>query len=278
MLGYQIIRTKHNGYEAPDFKLERPGGTDEYLFLHFKTPVVFILHGHTHRVYPEECILLTPGTPHSFYPDHCELIHNWMHFMPSDRAAFEAIGLPLNTFFLPSDTGFITTHIQACELELIYRREQYEDLLSAHATELMIQLRRRLHEPVQSPHTDALMKLRLDIYCHPDRYGTTVDMAGIVGLSRSRFAVVYKEQFNVAPKNDLIRARISKASHLLSLGTLSLTEISDICGYQSIYHFIRQFRIVTGTTPGKYCNFHRNSMSCSATANRQQISTVPPID
>ena len=80
----------------------------------------------------------------------------------------------------------------------------------------------------------------------------TTEMANAVGLSRSRFSVAYKEVFGISPQKDHIRAKISKASYLLSIGTLSLQEISEMCGYSNIYHFIRQFRSATGITPGKY--------------------------
>ena len=71
-------------------------------------------------------------------------------------------------------------------------------------------------------------------------------------LSRSRFSVVYNNLFGTSPKADLINARISKASYLLTLGTMSIADIAEQCGYQNVYHFIRQFRTITGVTPGKY--------------------------
>ena len=252
MLDYRVIRTKHSGFETSDFKLARPSGTPDYLFLHFRTPVRFELCGEERLLPVGSCILLTPATPHAFYPVGCDLVHDWMHFLPSDRQEFERMGLPLDTVFAPSETGFITSLIKKCEMECIDRGDGYETLISAHVSELMIRLLRQLKAPPHAPHADAIRRLRHDIYRDPDRFATTEDMARAVGLSRSRFAVVYRELMGVPPKTDLIAARVSKASYLLSLGTRSLSDISEICGYQSVYHFIRQFREVTGVTPGKY--------------------------
>lgn len=252
MPDYRVIRTKHNGYESADFKLDRPLGTDDYLLLHFKTPVTFTLGDQAKHVTPGECILLSPGTPHAFFPDGCDLVHDWMHFVPLAPDLPTSWNLPTDTFFRPVETGFITTLIKACELELIDRREGFEDMISLHVSELMIRLRRSRHVAPRSLHSDALYALRFDMYRNPDRYLSSHDMADRVGLSRSRFAVVYKQVIGTPPKSDLIQARVSKASHLLSLGTLSLNEISETCGYTSVYHFIRQFRTVTGTTPGQY--------------------------
>ena len=256
VIHYNVIRTKHNGREKPDFKLVRPNGTDDYLFLHFKTPVIFTLFNKVHHISSGMCILLCPGTPHSFFPDNCELIHDWMHFMPSDDSAFKKLKIDINTFFTADNLSFITATIKRCELELIYKDELYEELISSEVSGMFISLKRQLSGSISGYHADAFKALRIDIYRNPDKYTSTGDMANLIGLSRSRFSIVYKEFFGVSPKKDLINARISKASHLLSSETPSLTEISEECGYQSTYHFIRQFRDITGITPGKYRRNH----------------------
>lgn len=248
----EIILTKHNGREPSSFKLSRPFGTSDYLFLHFKTPTVFTLIDKTHCISAGTCIILSPGTPHSFYPNGGELIHDWVHFMPSDTGEFLSLQLPLDSFFSPVDTGFITSAVKRCELELIHKEDLYEELISAEMTGMLIKLKRQLVTHATGHHADVLKNLRLGIYRNPELFYDTAAMAESVNLSRSRFAVVYKELFGISPKKDLIKARVAKAEYLLSLGTLELTEISEICGYRSIYHFIRQFRAVTGTTPGAY--------------------------
>lgn len=256
MINYKVIRAKHNGKENPDFKLTRPNGTDDYLFLHFKTPVIFTLFDEVHHISPGTCILLSPGTPHAFFPDNCELIHDWMHFMPLDYNNFANLKIDINTFFTADNLSFITPKIKKYERELIYKDELYEELISAEVTSMFIKLKRQLSGSISGWHADAFKALRLEIYHNPDKYTNTSDMATFIGLSRSRFSVLYKELFKVSPKNDLINARITKASHLLSSETPSLEKISEECGYQSLYHFIRQFREVTGITPGKYRKTH----------------------
>ena len=249
---FNVIKTKHNGKERPAFRLIRLSGTDDYLFLHFKTPVIFTLFNKTHHISPGTCILISPGTPHAFHPDGCELIHDWMHFMPSDEGIFSKLKIDINTFFTPENTDFITVSVKRCELELINKGELYKELISSEVSGMLIRLKRQLAEGLTGYHAESFRALRIDIYRNPDKYMNTSDMAKAVALSRSRFSVIYKELFKVSPQTDHINARISKASHLLTIGTLSLTEISEMCGYQNIYNFIRQFRTVTGITPGAY--------------------------
>ena len=118
-------------------------------------------------------------------------------------------------------------------------------------------LKRQLRENISGNHTNTFKAVRADIYRNPEKYISVDDMAKQTYLSRSRFSVLYKKLFLVSPNNDLINARIAKASYLLSVETLTLTEIAEECGYQSVYHFIRQFHSVMGTTPGKYKKINR---------------------
>lgn len=249
MQNFNVVRVKHNGKESKDFKLVRPHGTEEYLFLHFKSPVIFTLSGEKYNISPGTCILLSPGTPHCFHPDGCELLHDWAHFTTDYGIESE---IDINTFFKPIDSDFITSSIKKCELEKIYKEYGYKEIISSEMMAMFIKIKRMISREISSPHRNSLNELRIDIYRHPGHYKNTLFMAESVNLSRSRFSVLYKKLFSVSPIEDLIKARISKASYLLSVGTFSLEDISNMCGYQNIYHFIRQFKDVKGITPGAY--------------------------
>ena len=67
-------------------------------------------------------------------------------------------------------------------------------------------------------------------------------MARRVGLSESRFCVLYKSLFGIAPMRDIIYARIERAKNLLSARTYSVSEVAKLAGYTNEYHFIRQFK------------------------------------
>ncbi len=252
MLTYKIVRTRHNGKETATFSLNRPHGTDDYLLLHFKTPVIFNMLGEAHKVTPGMCIVISPRTPYSFRADGVALVHDWMHFLPSDEKEFLNLKIDINHFFSPIETDFITAFTKRCEGELIYKDENYLELVSAEVACMMIRLGRASRTEASTNYADALRALRLDIYRHPSHYQDTELMYKKIGISRSRFSVLYKEMFGIPPKQDLINSRVAKAAYLLSLGNDTLTEISELCGYSNIYHFIRQFRTSTGMTPAVY--------------------------
>ncbi len=252
MIEYRVIRTKHNGRECEWFALGRPHGTPEYLFLHFKSAAKMLLGGEMHSLIPGTCLIMSPDTPHSIYSDGCELVHDWMHFMPADENEFLKLEIDINAFFILTETDFITSFIKHCENELIFKDKFYEEIVSAEVSQMMIRITRAAHGEQNHRYGDLMRKLRIDIYRHPSHYGSTEDMYGKIGLSRSRFSVLYKEIFGISPKSDLISARIAKATYLLSLGNYTLTEVSEMAGWNNVYHFIRQFRQEVGTTPAAY--------------------------
>lgn len=50
----------------------------------------------------------------------------------------------------------------------------------------------------------------------------------------------------------MIRARIERARHLMRESPLSLKQIAATLGYTDVYFFHRQFKAVTGLTPGQW--------------------------
>ncbi|MBR2042721.1 MAG: helix-turn-helix transcriptional regulator [Clostridia bacterium] len=80
----------------------------------------------------------------------------------------------------------------------------------------------------------------------------TAELAALCGLSESQFRRLFKEAFKVSPityKNNL---RIKMACSLLESGAYSISEISDILGFDDIYAFSHAFKKSMGTAPSEY--------------------------
>jgi AraC family transcriptional regulator of arabinose operon len=74
-------------------------------------------------------------------------------------------------------------------------------------------------------------------------------MAQKLAISSSALQTSYKEAFGTTCIADVIAARIDAAKRLLTDTELSVNQISEISGYQSYEHFIRQFKSMEGVTP-----------------------------
>ncbi|MBQ4110639.1 MAG: helix-turn-helix transcriptional regulator [Clostridia bacterium] len=72
------------------------------------------------------------------------------------------------------------------------------------------------------------------------------------GLSYSYFKELFISKFGMPPVKYLTRLRIEKAKELIITHRYSITEISDMCGFENVYYFSNIFKKYTGVSPSKY--------------------------
>jgi len=86
----------------------------------------------------------------------------------------------------------------------------------------------------------------------PHHPWTVAELARHVGMSRTGFAVRFKERAGVAPLDYLTQWRMQKAGDLLRQGEENLDEIAGRVGYESGAAFSKAFKREMGTPPGLY--------------------------
>lgn len=80
----------------------------------------------------------------------------------------------------------------------------------------------------------------------------TEDIAEYIGLNRSYFSVLFKNQTGLSPNKYLQTLRVAKARHLLETSRLSIESIACSCGYQKPESLIKVFRQFYGISPAAY--------------------------
>ena len=106
-----------------------------------------------------------------------------------------------------------------------------------------------------SPHAQnfaAVERMRqylLSDLAHTPSVAAAADKAG---LSSSRLRVLFKQATGLSPKQFQLEARISRAERLLAESTLAVGEIAEQTGFESVYHFSRQFKRMRGPSPSRY--------------------------
>lgn len=88
-----------------------------------------------------------------------------------------------------------------------------------------------------------------------DEHGWRLPIASVakkVGMSKERFRKVFRDMIGISPGQYGIRCRIDRARALLSDGTLTVSEVASQLGYPDIFSFAKQFKQITGLSPGKY--------------------------
>ncbi len=71
-------------------------------------------------------------------------------------------------------------------------------------------------------------------------------------MSESYFRRKFTESYGVSPKKYLCDIRIAMAKRMLIEGLKNVSEISEQCGFASIYHFSRAFKLNVGETPKEF--------------------------
>ncbi|MBR6720245.1 MAG: helix-turn-helix transcriptional regulator [Clostridia bacterium] len=242
--------------EKKGFSLYRPKINDEYIFLHFLTPATLFLSGEYVPVKAGASIFYAPGSCQEFSSNDSELLHDWFHVSSDFSQLMEKYGVFPGKIYYP-ESAEITEIVREIELECLTSGVHFHDAARLLSEKLLITLSRSAldENPLpQSPgdlHKKQFIYARSHIHMDYKRDWSIDEMAELVHLSASRFFTLYKNIFGVSPKEDLLKSRIQHAEMLLSQG-YSVKEVATLSGFSNQYNFIRQFKKLTGQTPGKY--------------------------
>ena len=94
------------------------------------------------------------------------------------------------------------------------------------------------------------VKLIRSNYC--DMSLTNANLAAECRMSEVYFRKLFSKHYGISPKQFIIDMRLQKAKQLLAEGSLSVSVISEKCGFSNPYHFCRLFKQHTGITPSEY--------------------------
>lgn len=98
-------------------------------------------------------------------------------------------------------------------------------------------------------------------YIH-DHYQEDIDvshMALQIGLSTSHFTRIFRDESGYSPMDFLIHLRLQKARDLLRKKSTSITEIAQLCGFNSISYFSASFHKAYKMSPSHYRKAHKKS-------------------
>ena len=82
-------------------------------------------------------------------------------------------------------------------------------------------------------------------------------LAGMVGMSASKFKNLFPKVFGIPPYEYLRKKRMEKAMYLLNSGGMNVTEVAMEVGYSSFSHFTKAFYREYGITPSQLKKIRR---------------------
>ena len=257
-----VFRAQYNWLQKQETSISEPVSGGYYSFFYFPTPVEIGLNGELIRTNPHACLISEPGDTRWFYFFQDTRMH-WIHGHREMGQLLEKYHIPVGEIFYPKDTSFMPRLFQSILTELYRGALDYKDLADVYLTEMLIKLSRTLAEGKKHPSVNPKERVEIrnlhdEMILSPEKKWQITDMAERVHFSPSRFHATYKAIYGISPMRDIIRIRIERAKELLiTQDQMTLPELAEMLGYKSQYHFINQFKSVTGITPGAYRKFNR---------------------
>lgn len=243
-------------HEKKGFILDRDTIGEQYIFIHFLTPVTAELNGESVDIKPGGCVVFGKNSRQHFSSPNCELVHDWFHADVDCAELMKKYGLMCEKVYYPYNAEDITKTVSKIKLEYAVRDAYYEQSASAAAESIFISLARSEIKEAEGVQPYSLIKerfieARAKIHMDICRQWTVADMASLVNMSESRFYYMYKKLFGISPQADLSAKRIQTAQMLLTKKQLSVKETAQLTGFNSEYNFIRRFKQIMGITPGQ---------------------------
>lgn len=133
----------------------------------------------------------------------------------------------------------IRMHLEHFLLDLIRRYSSEKQELQLPITKSSTDIFKRVTD-----YMDENLSSRLTIEC--------ICRDNMIG--RSQLQNVFQKESGMGVIEYFSHIKIENAKHLIRIGALNFTQISEQLGYTSIHYFSRQFKKITGMTPSEYAS------------------------
>ena len=78
------------------------------------------------------------------------------------------------------------------------------------------------------------------------------ELVKLSGISYSYFKKIFIGKYGCPPVKYITRLRVERAKELLRTKRFTVSEISDMCGFENVYYFSNVFKKITGVSPRNY--------------------------
>ncbi|MCD2491339.1 AraC family transcriptional regulator [Lacrimispora sp. NSJ-141] len=234
--------------------------------------VICQINGVSRRLEKGTGIFINTNVLHGYLPDgEQDCIYEAIRFEPSllgqpgsciyeNQIAPVLSSADLSSVLLSKNTGWQKEFLTAIE-EIGNLEQEKSSCLELKILERLARIWQLLYENTMEPALQtpqsakdiARMKRAITFVqnsCHSTV--TLNDIAGSCSLSQSECCRLFKRILHQSPMEYVITCRINKSLPLLAEGTLSITEIAGLTGFQSSSYFTETFRRMTGVTPSQY--------------------------
>ncbi len=255
----EIIRAGFNYRHPSGFKINRPTGSGDHLLLIIKTDAFAVLGGERITVPANSALIYREGTPQIYGALTDKFINDWIHFDigEDEERLFSSLGVPFETVIPLRDGSGLSGFVKNIVFERYSDNIHKKAAMQRYFELILLKLSEKLRDDNpdrKHPLYGQFCKLRNDIQLEPQNDWSIENICKKMMLSRSYIQHLYKLFFETSITSDVKIGRIERAKHLLSASNMTVTAISNDCGYESDVHFMRVFKSETSLTPSQYRN------------------------
>lgn len=223
----------------------------------------FILEGREVIVPAGNMVLYQPNIEQHYYFLGEDKAQYWfVHFTGRTvRNILKHCEIPLDGYILHTGLSYAYEDLfKKMRDELVECAWGYEEKLTYLFRELLIEMNRRMNENEKKISGFVQNEMDLAKAYFRDHYNEEISIeqyAASRNMSTSWFGKSFVEYVGKSPKQYILEQRIRNAQVLLETTDGTVSEISQIVGYENPMYFSRIFKKAKGMPPGKYRKVYR---------------------
>lgn len=225
-----------------------------------------MIENDTFPVFPQQIYLIQPQQFHSIHVESNQVLHILdIKFSIQNPMLFEdLIKIPMP--FIPNNYSWFIHIFERIIRESAAQMKYYHSLICNHLFEMLVTLIRETSKNTESAlpfrymdnplintyHGIDVPGLLEYINFNYSRIISLDDLASAAHASKTMLTTMFKELFSTTPIRYVNAIRMQKAKELLVNTDISVGEIAELVGFQSIHYFSRFFKSKENCAPIEY--------------------------
>ncbi|MBP3360870.1 MAG: helix-turn-helix transcriptional regulator [Clostridia bacterium] len=233
--------------EKKGTEIYRPNGSGDYLFIYFPKPMKYDGGGGDIITEENACVLLGPNDMHRF-SGMPEFINSFIHFT-GNNGEIEEFGLNTGQLFYPNCFERMNEITNLVKSEILTGGEKHTEMTHFLMCELLILIKRSISDKRKDAQLELFESLRFRMLSNCSNTNSAAELAAKVCMSKTQFYKYYRKYFGESPKQELLKARMEKASVLLTDSNKTVAAVAAEVGFENTEHFTRYYKKYFGKAP-----------------------------
>lgn len=240
------------GISDPEYHVYRENGLTSHQFLFTKSGKgVLKINGETFYLESGDFLYLPPSVPHEYFPLKDDWQTCWCVFRGQN--IFEIMkALGFEEFFIKKMTDCEKIEQIFMKIFKLSEKSDSGELCSQYIYEYILAVKNFFYENKTILQNPVIKKTLEFIDLNYKKDITDEELAEKAGCSIQYFCRIFKKTMGMRPLEFIARKRISEAKNLLDSTELSLSEISQILGFNSLNYFGMVFKKYEGISASNY--------------------------